>query len=303
MRAGLLRTSLLPGLTLANPVLSASGCYNHGVEGARFGDVKRLGALVTKTVTPRPRAGNPPPRLWETSAGMLNSIGLENPGVERFLAEEMPRALELGPPVILNVGGESLEEFEQVTERVQDCGAVALEVNLSCPNVQGGQLPFATSPAACEEVVGRVRRVSRLPFFVKLSPNTHLVADVARAAASAGADGLTLINTLHGRGIDWRRRRPCLAEGSGGLSGPAIKPVALHFVALVRAAVRLPILGVGGIATAEDVCEFLVAGASAVQVGTAHFLDPLCGVHIVEELEELLVAEGESIDNLSSLEQ
>lgn len=295
-----LETPLLPDLTLANPVLSASGCYGWGGEGAQFGDVSVLGALVTKTVTPRPRAGNPPPRLWETPAGMLNSIGLENPGVEAFLREEMPRAVELGPPVILNVGGESADEFVQVTERVQGSGAVALEVNLSCPNVQGGELPFSTDPTACEEVVRRVRAVSDLPLFIKLSPNTSRVVDVARAAEAAGADGLTLINTMLGAAVDWRRRRPRIGLGSGGLSGPAIKPVAVHWIAAVRGATRLPILGVGGVRTAEDVCEFLVAGAHAVQVGTAHFLHPLAAVHILEELRGLLVQEAETVENLQS---
>lgn len=293
-----LRAPVLPGLTLRNPVLSASGCWGRGAEGAAFGDIGRLGALVTKTVTPRPRAGNPPPRLCETPAGMLNSIGLENPGVEVFLRDELPGALGAGPPVILNVGGESLAEYEQVVERVQDCGAAALEINLSCPNIQGGQLPFATDPIACEDVVRRIRDRSALPFFVKLSPNTHLLPDIARACEVAGADGLTLINTVLGRAIDWRRRCSRIGLGSGGLSGPAIKPVALHCIATVRAAVELPILGVGGVRSAEDVCEFLVAGAHAVQVGTEHFRRPLAGIEIIDELEGLLVREDDCVENL-----
>ena len=300
--SSLLRTELLDGLVLESPVMSASGCYGAGREGSAFGSIAGLGAIVTKTVTPRPRAGNPPPRLWETPSGMLNSIGLENPGVEVFLREELPAALEIGPPVILNIGGESLDEYAQIAERVQGCGAAALEVNLSCPNVDGGALPFSTDADACATVVGRVRERSELPIFVKLSPNVSAtqMLEIAKAAEGAGADGLTLINTLLGRAIDWRRRKTRLALGSGGLSGPAIKPVALHFVALVREAVSIPILGVGGARCAEDVCEFLVAGASAVQIGTAHFSDPLAAAHIVDDLAQLLAAEGVSVDNLGS---
>ncbi len=295
-----LTTPLLETLTLASPVLSASGCYGAGIEGARFGDLRRLGAIVTKTVTPRPRAGNPPPRLCETASGMLNSIGLENPGVAAFLEQDLPAALDLGPPVILNVAGESLEEFVEVVERVQGSGVVALEINLSCPNVQGGQLPFSTDPTACEDVVRRVRAVSELPFFVKLSPNTSRLVEIASAAEQGGADGLTLINTVLGAAIDWRRRQTRLRLGSGGLSGPAIKPVALHCILRVRAATGLPIVGVGGARSAEDVCEFLVAGAQAVQIGTAHFLDPRAGVHAVEALETLLAREDTTVATLQN---
>ncbi|MEZ5989144.1 MAG: dihydroorotate dehydrogenase [Planctomycetota bacterium] len=293
-----LRCPLLPGLTLANPVLTASGTYGSGLEGSRFGDLSALGGLVTKTVTPRPRAGNPPPRLAETPAGMLNSIGLENPGVEAFLAGDLREALELGPPVILNVGGESFEEFEAVVDRVQGCGAVALEVNLSCPNIQGGALPFSTDPAACEALVASLARRSALPLFVKLSPNVTRIVDIARAAEAGGAAGLTLINTLLGLAVDWRRRRTRIGLGVAGFSGPAIKPVALRCVWQVHQACRLPILGVGGVTTAEDVLEFLVAGASAVQVGTSCFVDPLAPVRILEELEVLLEQEGTTVDEI-----
>lgn len=296
-----LSIELLPGLRLASPVLSASGCYGAGREGAGFGSLAPIGALVTKTVTPRPRAGNPPPRIWETPSGMLNSIGLENPGVERFLESELPAAHALGHPIVLNVGGESFDEFVQIVERVQDCGAIALEVNLSCPNVQGGALPFSTDPKACEDVVRRCAEISRLPLFVKLSPNVSLscLLEVAAAAEAGGAAGLTLINTLLGRAIDWRRGKTRLALGSGGLSGPAIKPVALHCIANVRAKTRLPILGVGGCASAEDVCEFLAAGASAVQMGTAHFREPLAGARIAREVGDLLAAEGICAEDLT----
>ncbi len=291
-----LSVRLLDGLVLQNPVLSASGTYGAGLEGARFGELSGLGGLVTKTVTPRPRAGNPPPRLAETASGMLNSIGLENPGVDRYLEEDFPRALQLGIPILLNVAGESFEEYESVTERVQDSGATALEINLSCPNVQGGALPFSTDVHECERVVAAVRRKSRLPIFVKLSPNVTRITELAQAAEAGGADGLTLINTLIGLSIDARARRTRLALGIGGLSGPAIKPVALRIVWQVRKVTSLPILGVGGAESAEDVLEFLLAGANAVQIGTAQFRDPLAAVHVARDLEVWLREEGRTLD-------
>ena len=291
----ILETPLLPGLVLQNPVMSASGTYGAGLEGNQFGEVRQLGALVTKTVTPRPRAGNPPPRIHETSGGMLNSIGLENPGVERFLAEDLRRALELGPPIILNVAGESFDEFASVVERVQGCGAAALEVNLSCPNVQGGALPFATDAEACESLVTRLSAISDLPLFVKLTPNVSRITEIAQAAEAGGAQGLTLINTLLGMAVDWRRRVSRIGLGPAGYSGPSIKPVALRCVYQVRQVTRLPILGVGGASSAEDVLEFLVAGANAVQVGTASFRDPLAALHILRDLEILLTEDGSTV--------
>jgi len=295
----MLETPLLPGLVLENPVMTASGTYGAGLEGSRFGEVSVLGALVTKTVTPRPRAGNAPPRIHETSGGMLNSIGLENPGVDRFLAEDLPRALELGPPVFLNVAGESHQEYVEVVERVQGCGAAALEVNLSCPNVQGAALPFATDAPACEKLVTELARISEVPLFVKLSPNVTRIAEIAEAAEAGGASGLTLINTLLGMAVDWRRRRSRIGLGMAGYSGPAIKPVALRCVHQVRRATTLPILGVGGAASAEDVLEFLVAGANAVQIGTASFRDPLAALHILEDLRVLLREEGATVREIT----
>jgi len=291
----ILETPLLPGLVLRNPVMSASGTYGAGLEGSQFGDVTGLGALVTKTVTPKARVGNPPPRIHETSGGMLNSIGLENPGVEKFLAEDLPRALELGPPVFLNVAGESMEEFASVVERVQGCGAAALEVNLSCPNVQGGALPFATDARACEDLIKRLAAISDLPLFVKLTPNVTRITEIAQAAEAGGAKGLTLINTLLGLAVDWRRRVSRIGLGAAGYSGPSIKPVALRCVYQVRQVTQLPILGVGGASSAEDVLEFLVAGANAVQVGTASFRDPLAALHILRDLEVLLTEDGSTV--------
>jgi dihydroorotate dehydrogenase (NAD+) catalytic subunit len=296
----LLRTPLLEGIILENPLMPASGTYGAALEGMQFGDIGRLGAIVTKTVTPKPRKGNPPPRLAETPCGMLNSIGLENPGLDRFLSEALPKALELGPPVILNIGGESLEEFEWSVERVQNSGVVALEINLSCPNVQGGALPFATDPEACHAIAASLCSRSDLPLFFKLSPNTHLLTEVAQAAVAGGAQGLTLINTLLGMAVDWRRGSPKIARGIAGLSGPAIKPVALRCIYQVRQVVEVPIFGVGGICDAEDVCEFLAAGATAVQVGTQHFRDPLAAVHLVQDLEDLCQKEGVSVEDLQN---
>ncbi len=295
-----LRTPLLENLVLESPLMPASGTYGAALEGKEFGNLKGLGAIVTKTVTPKPRDGNPPPRLAETPCGMLNSIGLENPGLDRYLAEVLPRALELGPPVILNVGGESLEEFEWSVERVQESGVVALEINLSCPNVQGGALPFSTDPDACLAIASSLCTRSDLPLFFKLSPNTHLLTEVAQAAVAGGAKGLTLINTLLGMAIDWRGARPRIAKGVAGLSGPAIKPVAIRCIYQVRQVVQVPILGVGGIQNAEDICEFLAAGATAVQVGTQHFRDPLAAVHLARDLGELCYREDLCVEDLQN---
>ncbi len=287
-----LAVEVLPGLRLRTPLLGASGCLGHGHEAGRAGLLHGLGGIVTKTVTLRPRAGNPPPRLAETSGGLLNSIGLENPGVEAFLAGALPEVLSTGLPVLVSVGGERAEDYEEVIERLEGAEVSGYEINLSCPNVQGGALPFSTDPEACARIVGSLRRRTDRPLFVKLSPNTHLVVEVARAAAAAGADGLTLVNTLRGLAVDWRRRRPRIGLGAAGYSGPPIKPIALRIVHDVRQAVAIPILGSGGAATAEDVLEFLVAGASAVQLGTVLFADPGAPARIVSRLEVLLDEEG-----------
>lgn len=286
-------------LRLDNPILSASGTYGSGLEAADFGDLSRLGALVSKTVTLRPRPGNPPPRIVETPAGMLNSIGLENRGVDRFLAETLPRMRAIGPKVVVNIGGETLDEFEALAERVSAAGVDALELNLSCPNVQGGRLFFSTVPRQTEEAVRRAKRAAgAVPVWAKLSPNVTDIVEIARAAEQGGADALTAINTLIGMAVDWRRRRPVLGRVIGGLSGPAIKPVALRLVREIVAAVRIPVVGVGGVCSAEDVLEFLVVGSCAVQVGTACFADPLRPVRILDEMAELLRREGLSVEDL-----
>ncbi len=271
-----LRAQIGPKLLLDNPLMSASGTFGSGWEGRTFADLTQVGALVSKTVTRAPRPGNPPPRLAETPAGMLNSIGLENRGAEVFLAETLPRMRTLGPKVIVNIGGESMDEFVELAGRFSEAGVDALEVNLSCPNVQGGRLYFSTQPSLTEEVMQRVRAIvpAATPVFAKLSPNVTDITEIARAAEAGGADGVTAINTLIGMAVDWRSQRAVLGRRIGGLSGPAIKPVALRMVHDVARAVRIPVIGVGGISSADDALEFIVAGASAVQVGTANFVDP-----------------------------
>lgn len=285
-------------LILANPIMSASGTFGSGWEGRTFGDLSQLGALVSKTVTVKPRPGNPPPRILETPAGMLNSIGLENRGADYFLAETLPRMQTLGPKVIVNIGGESVGEFVELAERFSAAGVDALEVNLSCPNVQEGRLLFSSDAANAEQAIRAVRAVTRLPLLAKLSPNVTRIGEIARAVEAGGADAITAINTLIGMAVDWRKRAPVLGSTTGGLSGPAIKPVALRMVHEIRQAVRIPIVGVGGIASATDVLEFLVTGASAVQVGTWQFVDPAAMPRLLEELQALLAAEQLSVREL-----
>ena len=301
-RRTLVLETTLASLTLANPVLSASGTFGSGWEGRQFSDLGHVGALVSKTVTLAPRPGNPPPRIWETPSGMLNSIGLENKGADYFLAESLPKMQQLaangGPRVVINIGGESIDEFVQLAERFSAAGVDALEVNLSCPNVQEGRLLFSTDPRLTEQAVRAVKQVTKVPVFAKLSPNVTDIGAIARAAEAGGADGITAINTLIGMAIDWRKRKTILARGIGGLSGPAIKPVALRMVHECARSVRIPVIGVGGVRSATDVLEFVCAGASAVQVGTAQFTDPALMVRIVDELQVLLTEARTTIGEL-----
>lgn len=285
----------LGSLTLANPVMSASGTYGAGLEGQQFADLSGLGALVSKTVTVVPWHGNPPPRILETPCGMLNSIGLENRGVDHFLAETLPRMMDIGPPVIVNIGGESIEDFVILTERFSEAGVAALEINLSCPNVQGGRLLFSTDPAMTTTAMQRVKEVATVPVYAKLSPNVTNIAEMAKAAEAGGADGISAINTLIGMAVDWRKAKPVLGRKIGGLSGPAIRPVALRMVYQIREVTDLPILGIGGVSSAEDVLQFLAAGADAVQVGTSNFNDPGLMPRILDDLEDLLEAEGTTV--------
>lgn len=281
------------GVSFANPVLLASGTCNYGEELEGLTDLSRLGGLVSKTITPRPRSGNPPPRLVETAAGMLNSIGLQNPGLEAFVQDRWPRLQRLGTRVVVNIAGDSASEFAEMAARLEELeGVTALELNISCPNLRAGGMLFGTEPRAAAEVVAAVRRVTRRPVVAKLTPNVTDVTAIARAVVDAGADAVSLINTLVGMAVDLDRRRPALANVTGGLSGPAIKPVALAMVWKVHRAVSVPVIGIGGIATARDALEFMVAGASLVQVGTASFTDPNAGVGVVDGMRAYCASRG-----------
>jgi dihydroorotate dehydrogenase (NAD+) catalytic subunit len=279
-------------LELANPVLVASGTFGYAREMAHLVDLARLGGIVPKTITPLPRAGNTPWRTVETAAGMLNSIGLDNDGVEVFAAHHLPYLAGLGVPIIVSIAGHDQGEFVALAQRLDgQPGLAALELNISCPNVAGG-VDFATDPAQCGRVVDAVRQACRVPVLAKLSPNVTDLAAVARAAAAAGADAISVINTCLGIAVDWRRRRPLLGNVVGGLSGPAIKPIALRAVYQVAQAVPIPVVGIGGIATIDDVMEFLVAGASAVQIGTANFYNPQASMQVLDALPAALAELG-----------
>jgi dihydroorotate dehydrogenase (NAD+) catalytic subunit len=282
----------LAGIRMQNPVLTASGTFGYAQEFEQYMDVNRLGALVVKTITRLPRPGNPAPRIVETPAGMLNAIGLQNVGIDAFIAEKLPYLRTLTPPLIVNVAGESVEDFRELTKRISDQEGVAgIELNVSCPNVAGG-LDFSTDPKLTYQVVKAGREATHLPVIPKLSPNVTDIRAIAKAAEDAGADGISLINTLVGMAIDIRTRRPKIANVTGGLSGPAIRPVAVRMVWQVARAVKLPIIGMGGILTGEDAAEFLIAGATAVAVGTANFIDPTNAVKVITGLEQYCLASG-----------
>ena len=282
----------LGGLTLANPILVASGTFGYAREAAGLVPLDRLGGVVPKTVTLEPRIGNPPPRIVETACGMLNAIGLDNDGIEHFLECHLPYLRTLGTRIFASIAGKSEDEFARLAGRLADADGIdALELNLSCPNVAGG-VNFATDPLLTQRVVAACRRELSLPIVAKLTAAVNDIVTIAKAAQAGGADGLTLINTLAGTAVDWRRRRPLLGNVFGGLSGPAIKPVALRSVLVVSRAVSLPIIGVGGIATIDDVMEFLVTGACAVQIGTANFFDPTVSLRLLEELPDALSTLG-----------
>lgn len=285
-------TVAIGSLRLRNPVLTASGTYGLGYEFARLADLSRIGGIVGKTVTMTPRLGNPPPRTFETAGGMLNSIGLMNPGWDGFVRDTLPRIRELPCPFVLNVAGKSEDEFVELARRSARLDGVAgLEINLSCPNVAGG-LDFSAKPELTERIVARCRAVYPLPLLAKLSPNVGDIVPIAQAAERGGADALSCVNTYLGTAIDWRNRRTIFPRGVAGLSGPAIKPMALLTVMRTAAAVKVPVIGIGGIATAQDVLEFVVAGASAVQIGTACFWDPALPVRVAGEVARLLAEAG-----------
>ncbi len=284
---------ILAGLELRNPVLSASGTFGHGLEMQHLAPPQLLGGLVSKTVTLRPRPGNPHPRICETEAGLLNSIGLENRGIEAYVREVLPQMAAADCVVITNIGAERAEEFGELAARLDGEAAVdVLEVNLSCPNVQGGRLPFSTDPRMAEAALSRVRAATRKPILAKLSPNVSDIAELARAAEAAGADGITAVNTLLAMSVDWRSRAPGLSSVQGGYSGIGIKPVALRCAWVCAQTVRIPVVGCGGVARAEDVLEFLVAGCTAVEVGTSCFSDPARIARLPGEIERLLASAG-----------
>ena len=275
-------------LRLANPIMVASGTFGYAREMAGLVDLARLGAILPKTVTQQPRAGNPPPRTVETTGGMLNSIGLDNDGIEVFAQKHMPYLAGLGTPVIVSIAGKTHKEFVGMAARLDDVpGVAALELNISCPNVSGG-VDFGTDPVMCEKVVAGVRRACSLPVLAKLTPNVTDITAIGRAAQHGGADAISLINTCLGMAIDWKRRRPRLGNVLGGLSGPAIKPIALRAVYQVARETDIPVVGIGGIASVDDVMEFLVAGATAVQIGTANFYDPTVSIKVLDALPAAL---------------
>lgn len=280
-------------LALPNPVLVASGTFGYVREMRPFVRLNRLGGVIPKTVTERPRAGNPTPRTVETASGLLNAIGLDNDGLAHFIEHHLPYLRTVGAPVIANIAGEDEDQFVAMAERLgAEPGLAAVELNISCPNVSHG-LDLGVDPAAVGRLVRRVRSACPLPVIAKLTPNVTDVVPIAAAAAEAGADAVSLINTLRGMAVDWRRRRPILAYDVGGLSGPAIKPIALRMVwDVARALPALPIIGIGGIAVADDALEFLVAGASAVQVGTATFYDPTAAERLIDDLAARLEESG-----------
>ena len=292
-QSGDLRVRIGP-LELRNPVMTASGTFGYGREFANLVNLHHLGAIVVKGISLLPRPGNPPPRIVETACGMLNAIGLENVGVERFVHEKLPFLTGQGTPVVVNILGDTVEEYREIASRLDQVERIAaLEVNISCPNVKKGGVAFGTAPEMAATVTAAVRQATTLPVIIKLSPNVTDIVAMAKAVEDAGADGVSLINTLTGMAINSKTRKPRLANIIGGLSGPAIKPVALRMVWQVASAVSIPVIGIGGISTKDDALEFMLAGATAVQVGTANFYDPSAPEQIIEGMKAYLQEQGE----------
>jgi len=278
-----------PGLLLANPVMTASGTFGYGTEYSHLFDIQRLGAIVCKATTLEPRDGNPQPRLAETACGVLNSIGLQNIGVDALIKQKAPIWTNWRVPVIVNIAGETVDDYARLAGKLDGvAGVSAIEVNISCPNVKAGGAEFGANAKSAAEVTAAVKTATSLPVVVKLTPNTSDIAKVAIAVAEAGADAISLINTIKGMVIDITRRRPLLGNITGGLSGPAIKPVALYMVYEVAGAVGIPVIGCGGIATASDAIEFIMAGASAIQVGTASFTNPRAPLEVLQGIEQFM---------------
>ena len=299
-----LRVQLAPrhheGLILSNPVIIASGIAGYGIEYGEIADMQKLGAIICKGTTLMPKEGNAQPRLVETAGGLLNSIGLENIGVDALIGEKAPVWAGWRVPVIVNVAGETIDEYVAVTSKLEGVpGISGIELNISCPNVSAGGMEFGVDPKLAARVTSAVKAATTLPLIVKLSPNVTDIKEIALAVEEAGADAISLINTLKGMAIDIDQRKPCLGNIVGGFSGPAIKPVALYMVFETARVVRIPVIGCGGIACAEDVLEFIMAGATAVQIGTASLTDPQLGLNVLEGIENFLRQNG--VQNLTEL--
>jgi dihydroorotate dehydrogenase (NAD+) catalytic subunit len=295
-------------LTLTNPILVASGTFGYAREMEKVVDLKRIGGILPKTITRDPRPGNAPWRTVETSSGLLNAIGLDNDGIDYFVTNHWPYLSQVGTEVIVSIAGKTQQDFYELTSKLEAVGNVrAIELNISCPNVSGG-VDFGTDPKLCEEVVAGCRKETSATLLAKLTPNVASIASIAKAAEQGGADAVSCINTVLGMAVDWRKRKPILGNIVGGLSGPAIKPIALRCVYQVARAVKIPVVGIGGISNIDDVMEFLVAGASAVQIGTANYYDPTISVRLIEQLRHTLhevgaVSVREIIGSLNAIPQ
>lgn len=288
----------IAGVEFKNPIITASGTFGFGKEYGEFYPLSALGGICTKGLTFKKREGNPPPRVAETYGGMLNSVGLQNPGIEHYLAEDDKRLAKEDVVVIANIAGSMLEDYIAIGERINDSHADMVELNISCPNVKQGGMAFGVLPKNVEEVTRAVKNVCKKPVITKLSPNVSCIADNARAAEAGGADAVSLINTLSGMAVNYKTRRPILANNNGGMSGPSVKPVALKMVWECYNAVKIPIIGLGGITTYTDVLEFMICGARAVQVGTANFINPTAAYDIAKDLEKYVEENGTDINDL-----
>jgi len=289
------------GLVLKNPVMTASGTFGYGEEYSPYMDLERLGAIIVKGLSLNPKEGNYPPRIIETPSGMLNAIGLENVGVETFIKEKLPPLRKLSVPIIANIFGETVEDYMRVAEILSEAGGVSgLEINISCPNIKKGGIDFGTDPDLAYEVTHSVRKVTHLPLIAKLTPNVTDITVIAKSVVSAGADAVSLINTLKGMSVDIATRTPHLKNITGGLSGPAVKPVALRMVWEVARSISSPVIGIGGIMNASDALEFLIVGAKAIQVGTASFIDPGATMKIIDGIDQYMEKNGiEDINDLT----